>query len=203
MFHITRFPHIPPTSPLDCSINTQSHFPLPDTSLHLKNKKNQTTSSTTHLNFPISKSMEAASSLCCSHALPPRPFPGNPRRRQKKLPGVILASKRDAHDRDYGGRIVDESMIVLRKRIHEIEMIEGKNEAPTDWMDWEKRYYNTNYYSDICEAMAVFQSQLMNTRPSLALGMVALIAFSLPTSVGFVLFHLAEIAKGTITGVHL
>ena len=86
-------------------------------------------------------------------------------------------------------------MIVLRKRIHEIKTVEGKYAPPTDWMDWEKRYYNTNYHSDIYEAMAVFQSQLMNTRPSLVLGMAALIAFSLPTSVGLILFHLAEMAK--------
>lgn len=147
--------------------------------------------------------MEAASSFY-SHALPPRPLTGNSRqRRQKKLTGVILASKRDAYDRNYGGRIVDENMIVLRKRIHEMEMIEGKYDPPTDWMDWEKQYYNTNYLSDIYDAMAIFQSQLMNTRPSLALGMAALVAFTLPTSFGFVLFHLTEMAKGTLSGFHL
>ncbi|TXG57242.1 hypothetical protein EZV62_018555 [Acer yangbiense] len=84
-------------------------------------------------------------------------------------------------DRDYQGRVVDESMIVLRKRLHEMKMVERNYEPPTEWMEWEKRYY-TSYDSIICEVMGVSQSCLMNTRPSLALGMLALVLLSVPTS---------------------
>ena len=106
-----------------------------------------------------------------------------------------------AHDQNYhSGRLVDENMIVLRKRIHEMKMVERNFEPPSDWMDWEKRYY-TSYDSLICEIMGILQSQLMNTRPSLAFGMMALIILSVPTSTGVVLFHLMEIAKGFMAGI--
>jgi len=36
---------------------------------------------------------------------------------------------------------VDESMIILRKRIREMKMIERNYEHPEDWMEWEKQYY--------------------------------------------------------------
>ncbi|OIV91095.1 hypothetical protein TanjilG_30317 [Lupinus angustifolius] len=113
-----------------------------------------------------------------------------------------MASNRGAADQNFGGRLVDESMIVLRKRIHEMNMIERNYEPPSEWMDWEKRYY-TSYDSMICEAMGFIQTQLMNTRPSLALGVMALVALSVPTSTALVLFHLVDFSKATLAGVHL
>ncbi|XP_027367252.1 uncharacterized protein LOC113873355 [Abrus precatorius] len=114
----------------------------------------------------------------------------------------IMASIKGSADQNFSGRLVDESMIVLRKRIHEMNMIERNYEPPSDWMDWEKRYY-TNYDSVICEAMGVLQTQLMNTRPSLALGAMALVAMSVPTSTAVVLFHLVELSKTLLSGFHL
>ncbi|KAF8390031.1 hypothetical protein HHK36_024552 [Tetracentron sinense] len=102
----------------------------------------------------------------------------------------VFAARKDSYDRNYDGKLVDENMIVLRKRIHEMKMIE----PPSDWMEWEKQYY-ANYDSDICEAMGLLQSLLMKTRPSLALGMVALITLSVPASIVMVLFNFMEIAK--------
>ncbi|XP_019427332.1 PREDICTED: uncharacterized protein LOC109335631 [Lupinus angustifolius] len=115
---------------------------------------------------------------------------------------IVMASNRGAADQNFGGRLVDESMIVLRKRIHEMNMIERNYEPPSEWMDWEKRYY-TSYDSMICEAMGFIQTQLMNTRPSLALGVMALVALSVPTSTALVLFHLVDFSKATLAGVHL
>ncbi|XP_028779572.1 uncharacterized protein LOC114735952 [Neltuma alba] len=114
----------------------------------------------------------------------------------------VLAWRREAADQNFGGRMVDESMIILRKRIHEMKMIEKNYEPPEDWMDWEKRYY-TSYDSMICEALGVLQTQLMNTRPSLALGMIALLAMSVPTSSAFLLYHLVELCKQILGGIHL
>ncbi|KAK9277470.1 hypothetical protein L1049_007014 [Liquidambar formosana] len=123
--------------------------------------------------------------------------------RKRRPTVVITASKRDAYGRDYHSNLVDESMIVLRKRIHEMEMVERNHEPPRDWMEWERRYYS-NYDSDICEAVGFLQSQLMNVRPSLALGMMALIALSVPTSTAVIVFHLVELAKGiSFAGLHL
>ena len=85
-------------------------------------------------------------------------------------------------------------MIVLQKRIHDVKMIERNYEPPADWMEWEKRYY-TSYDSIICDVLGVLQSQLMNTRPSLALGMLALIMLSLPTSAAVMFLHLMKITR--------
>ncbi|GAU24299.1 hypothetical protein TSUD_48870 [Trifolium subterraneum] len=113
-----------------------------------------------------------------------------------------MASKRGSADPNFGGRLVDEGMIILRKRIHEMNMIEKNYEAPSNWMEWEKRYY-TNYDSIICEAMGILQTQLMNTRPSVALGAMAFVAISVPTSSILIFLHLLELAKSILAGIHL
>ncbi|OIT00910.1 PREDICTED: uncharacterized protein LOC109230168 [Nicotiana attenuata] len=114
-----------------------------------------------------------------------------------------LAMKREARDQNYYNcRVVNENMIVLRKRIHEMKMIERNYEPSAEWTNWEKSLY-ANYDSNICEAMGFLQSELMDTRPSLALGMVALIALSVPTSTAVVLFHLVELAKEVLAGLHI
>lgn len=118
---------------------------------------------------------------------------------------IMCGSGNEAHDNKnyrYGGRLVDENLIVLRKRIHEMKMVERNYEPPSHWMDWEKNCY-AGYDEFICEAMAVLQSRLMDTRPSLALGMAALVALSIPTSATVVLFHLIEISKGALVGAHI
>lgn len=91
--------------------------------------------------------------------------------------------------------MVDENMIVLRMRINEMKMVERNCEAPADWMEWEKRYYGS-YDSDICKGVGMLQRFLMNTRPGVALGMLALVGFSVPSSVLLVLINLIEVGKG-------
>ncbi|KAK7269853.1 hypothetical protein RIF29_22622 [Crotalaria pallida] len=130
-------------------------------------------------------------------------YHGSNGRKSRPFTTIAMASNnRGAADQNFGGRLVDESMIVLRKRIHEMSMIERNYEPPSDWMDWEKRYYKS-YDSIICEAMGFLQNQLMNTRPSLALGVMALVAMSVPTSTAMVLFHLVEFSKTALAGIHL
>ncbi|KAI3733873.1 hypothetical protein L6452_13331 [Arctium lappa] len=109
----------------------------------------------------------------------------------------VFAAKGDA----MGGRnrMVDENMIVLRKRIHEMKMEERSYEPPSEWMDWEKKYY-VSYNAFICESMRVLQSGLMNTRPSLAIGIMVLIALSLPVSSFVVVSNAMEIGKGVLSG---
>ncbi|GMJ03710.1 hypothetical protein HRI_004040200 [Hibiscus trionum] len=126
----------------------------------------------------------------------------------KATPTVSAAIRSDNDDPNCscGGRRrgpVDENMIVLRKRIHEMKMIERNYEPPADWMEWEKRYY-TSYDSIICDVLGVLQSVLMNTRPSVALGMVALMVFSLPASAAFVFLHAVDVTKRIVeTGIHM
>ncbi|KAK3040747.1 hypothetical protein RJ639_029269 [Escallonia herrerae] len=85
------------------------------------------------------------------HSLMPPPHPFSSHisrrragfyRRKNHSSNSVLALKRDARDRDHNGsRVVDENMIVLRQRIREVRMVEAEDEAPADWMEWEKGYY--------------------------------------------------------------
>lgn len=107
----------------------------------------------------------------------------------------VRAMRREAHNQNSSGKLVDESMIVLRKRIHEMKMMEADCELPSEWMDWEKRAY-ASYDSIICDAMGHLQSYLMETRPSFALAMLVLIALSVPTST-------AVVINAVLSGFHL
>ncbi|TMW87712.1 hypothetical protein EJD97_019588 [Solanum chilense] len=144
--------------------------------------------------------------ISTSSLLLPSQFSSKRRSSKASRRTPTLAIRREAHDQNYNsndfGR-VDENLIVLRKRIHEMKMVETNHEPPTEWMDWEKSLY-MDYDSNICELMGLLQAQLMDTRPSLVLGMVGLIALSVPTSTIVVLFHLLELAKGVLAnGLHI
>jgi len=93
--------------------------------------------------------------------------------------------------------MVDENMILLRMRIREIEMIELKGKASSDWSEWEKKHFQ-NYDSDVCEAVGVLQRVLMNTRPSLALATFALLTLTMSMSMLQLLFHLLGLDKGIL-----
>ncbi|XP_076894010.1 uncharacterized protein LOC143546175 [Bidens hawaiensis] len=87
-----------------------------------------------------------------------------------------------------GGNVVDENMIVLRMRIQEAEMGGLPPVISENWMEWEKKYYE-DYVRDVCEAMRMLQMCLMNTRPSLALGTLALLMLSVPLSASIVIYN--------------
>ncbi|PON58504.1 mediator of RNA polymerase II transcription subunit [Trema orientale] len=131
-----------------------------------------------------------------------RPF--SPCRRRST--GVTACASRETNGRDnYGGRLVDENMIVLRLRIREMKMLETDNEAnrlPSEWMEWEKQYY-VHYIEDVFEGIGLLQNYLMNTRPSVALGFLALFMLSVPISSGFVLFHVLETTKQILSWLYL
>ncbi|CAI9785430.1 unnamed protein product [Fraxinus pennsylvanica] len=106
----------------------------------------------------------------------------------------VFAVKRDAgHDK---GRLVDENMIVLRMRIHQMKMAEGNHAPPPpNWMEWEKKWY-VNYDSDVFEAVGLLQNLLMDSRPSFVVGGVALMILSGSTSLALLMFLLVDIFKG-------
>ncbi|XP_014496921.1 uncharacterized protein LOC106758516 [Vigna radiata var. radiata] len=132
--------------------------------------------------------MEASSYLSsCRPTLPKR-------LRQSRRKGHNIRVVRASCGRNEEGKMVDENMIVLRLRIKKMEMLEMNREAPAEWMDWEKQYYD-QYDEDVCNAIGLLQSFLMETRPSFALGMVTLIAFSLPISSATLLFSAFQIGK--------
>ena len=129
------------------------------------------------------------------------PFPPVRSCRKTHVRKVVAASTGKSGP-DYGGKLVDEDMIVLRMRIREMKMLETSESPPSDWMEWEKRYYD-HYNEDVCEAVGLLQSYLMNIRPSLALGFLALIALSVPISTAEVILHAIGMARGILSGVHL
>lgn len=151
--------------------------------------------------------MASTSAQFTSSILPFEPIPRivgpNGRRKRTNLT-TTFAKRREVHDQNYfGGRsIVDENMIVLRKRIREREMVEREDEPPVGWMDWEKDIY-PSYGMIICDAMRFLQCYLMETRPSLALGVIGLIALSVPISTGVVVLNLLELSRGVLSAVHL
>ncbi|XP_050221796.1 uncharacterized protein LOC126671990 [Mercurialis annua] len=106
-------------------------------------------------------------------------------RNHNKFYTKISALKKDEFD----GKLIDENMFLLRKRIQEMKIMERNSEAPSDWMEWEKKYY-AHYNSDVCEAVGILQSVLMNTRPSFALAMVFLFMLSMPTSLMIIMCNL-------------
>ncbi|KAM7268086.1 hypothetical protein ACFE04_010252 [Oxalis oulophora] len=113
----------------------------------------------------------------------------------KRYNGIVFSSKRDSYEREHNneGQLVDESMIHLRKRIEEMKMIERNYEAPEEWTDWEKQYY-TSYNEFVCKVVGLLQSHLIKTRPSFALGMIALLTMSVPTSGVMIALRLMDVA---------
>ena len=119
---------------------------------------------------------------------------------RKKPVRRVVAASRGPGDRDYRGKLVDESIIVLRMRIREVKMLETSKSPPSNWMEWEKRYYE-HYNEDVCQAVGLLQSYLMNIRPSLALGFLGLISLSVPMSTVMGMFQAIEMAKGLLSGL--
>ncbi|XP_010916318.1 uncharacterized protein [Elaeis guineensis] len=118
---------------------------------------------------------------------------------KRRTPVLIgFSRKRDAYDRDSDGRLVDENMVVLRKRIHEMKVAEGSYEAPSEWMEWEKRCYHASYGSDVSELVGMLQAFLLSTRPGLAFGLVAIITVAVPASVIVMVFHLLVAAMSVL-----
>ncbi|KAE8022024.1 hypothetical protein FH972_007864 [Carpinus fangiana] len=138
-----------------------------------------------------------------SSVLPPLPFSlGKPGcKKMRFLQGKRSSAMVFAAGRDHRGNLVDKSMIILRKRMHEMKMIERNYEPPEEWTEWEKRYY-TCYDEYICQVVGLLQSYLMNTRPSFSLGMLALITMSIPASTVMIVLRLMEGANGVLSAVH-
>ncbi|KAL5728593.1 hypothetical protein ACHQM5_001662 [Ranunculus cassubicifolius] len=132
---------------------------------------------------------------------PSEPYKSRISLSKKRFLTRICAARRDANE--HFGNKVDEDLIVLRMRIHDIQIEEERKETSANWMEWEKRYY-PYYDSDIMQAVGWLQTQLLNTRPSLVLGMAILLAFSVTTSTTMLLSLVFEmIAKSIFSGSYV
>lgn len=120
--------------------------------------------------------MEASSlSSCIAHSnrtlFPDKPF--TRRRITTSKNKLVVNSMKESDSQGYEGKLVDESLIILRMRIKEVKMMEKSSSqgttVPSNWMEWEKQYYCKHYHEDVCQGIGWLQMYLMNTRPSLAL----------------------------------
>ncbi|KAJ3692387.1 hypothetical protein LUZ60_012737 [Juncus effusus] len=125
----------------------------------------------------------------------------NPLKFTKRANKIVSACFRESGEWDPLADKVDQDMIILRKRIHEIKMDDMDKSQPLNWMEWEKDYYETSYVSDVCDFVGLLQIFLMNSRPSLAIGIILLIFLSLPTSLWFVLQHLMEASSSILSAL--
>ncbi|KAL0343406.1 UNVERIFIED_CONTAM: hypothetical protein Sangu_1228000 [Sesamum angustifolium] len=150
--------------------------------------------------------MEATALLPATPRLPLRRFSAkHPSYNVTRRKGLILAQQGDRQN-------VDENMIVLKMRIKKLKVSEssGRNQEGTaaaaapssDWKEWEKKLF-TRYHEGVCDSVELLQSFLMNTRPSVALGLLALVAMSVPVSSSVVVVNALKVARGLLAGCHV
>jgi len=88
---------------------------------------------------------------------PPPPAVANNKKPTASTSVRCASSRRDDAEfscNNGGGRLVDEGMVVLRRRIHEMEAAERGWAPPEDWAAWEKEWYAT-YDADVCRLLGV------------------------------------------------
>ncbi|PAN31988.1 hypothetical protein GQ55_5G458400 [Panicum hallii var. hallii] len=100
-----------------------------------------------------------------------------------------------------GGGLVDEGMVVLRRRIHEMRAAESNWEPPEEWAAWEKEWYGT-YDADVCELVGALQAFLVSSRPGVGVGLLAVLVLAVPASAFALVSHLLDASRAIITSLH-
>ncbi|KAH9534959.1 hypothetical protein CY35_17G029500 [Sphagnum magellanicum] len=72
-----------------------------------------------------------------------------------------------------GSGMVDDNMMILRKRIQSLRAQEKFYDMPAEWMEWERNAY-ASYRADIGLLLSTIQSQLLTMRPGIALSIVTI-----------------------------
>lgn len=92
-------------------------------------------------------------------------------------------------------------MVVLRRRIHEMEAAERGWEPPQEWAAWEKEWYAT-YDADVCRLLAVLQAFLVGSRPGVGVGLVAVLALAVPASAFVLVSLLLDASRAVASSLH-
>ncbi|KAE9450974.1 hypothetical protein C3L33_17142, partial [Rhododendron williamsianum] len=116
------------------------------------------------------------------------------RRTNRALSTTVSASLRNEN---YGRSVVDENLIVLRKRIHEMKQAESSYEPPAHWMEWEKKCY-AGKDEFVCELMGLLQTWMMDARPSLVLGAILVVALSVPAAGAVAGYQMLAVIKRVV-----
>ncbi|TKW13173.1 hypothetical protein SEVIR_5G081800v4 [Setaria viridis] len=99
-----------------------------------------------------------------------------------------------------GGRLVDEGMLVLRRRIHEMRAAERNWEPPEEWAAWEKEWYGT-YDADVCDLLGALQAFLVSSRPGVGVGLLAALVLAVPASAFVLVTHLLDASRAIISNL--
>ncbi|XP_062192085.1 uncharacterized protein LOC133895637 [Phragmites australis] len=99
-----------------------------------------------------------------------------------------------------GGRLVDEGMVVLRRRIHEMKAAETNWEPPAEWAAWEEEWYGS-YDADVCDLFSALQAFLASSRPGVGVGLVVLLMLAVPTSAFVLVSHLLNASRAIVSNL--
>jgi len=111
------------------------------------------------------------------------------------------SSGRDEAEFGCGGGLVDEGMVVLRRRIHEMRAAERNWEPPEEWAAWEKEWYGT-YDADVCELAGALRAFLVSSRPGVGVGLLAVLVLAVPASAFVLVSHLLDASRAIISNLH-
>jgi hypothetical protein len=130
---------------------------------------------------------------------PPNPI-RLPRRAGANRAVLLGAGRRDAWGADggsspssEGGRLVDEDMATLRRRIREARAESSEEDGildaddagiplpPTGWTELERRHHGS-YVVGVRGAVGLLEALLVNARPGLGAGLLAVLLLGVPAS---------------------
>ncbi|KAF7132365.1 hypothetical protein RHSIM_Rhsim09G0100300 [Rhododendron simsii] len=131
-------------------------------------------------------------------SLPLLPCTGTSPHRKSNYRALSTTVSASLRNENYGRSVVDENLIVLRKRIHEMKQAESRYEPPAHWMEWEKKCY-AGKDEFVCELMGLLQTWMMDARPCLVLGAILVVALSLPAAGAVAWFQMLAVIKGVFT----
>jgi hypothetical protein len=97
--------------------------------------------------------------------------------------------------------MVDEGMVVLRRRIHEMEAAERGWEPPQNWAAWEKEWYAT-YDADVCRLLGLLQAFLASSRPGVGVGLVAVLVLAVPAFAFALVSVLLDASRAIVSSLH-
>lgn len=80
-----------------------------------------------------------------------------------------------------------------------MEVAERNYEPPSNWTQWEKEYY-MRYGADVCGFAGLVQAFLLSTRPGFGIGLMVLMAMSVPASAVLVWVQLVHAVRMGVFG---
>lgn len=113
-----------------------------------------------------------------------------------------------------GGRLVDEDMATLRRRIREARAKSSSEEddtfdadvdasagipLPTEWTELERRHHGS-YVAGVRSAVGLLEALLVNTRPGLGAGLLAMLLLGVPASLFLLCAQLIQAADSVWSG---